>query len=128
MIKMCNNGKTLKQEKTGLTLLHCTVYTCTEADNLDCFRNIMERYISFLFSSLPGRSNTFPKGNSSCTAMMILALSEQNNQCTLFWELMGNRTEERDGYEIYLKKTLTKKKRYSLKKKKLNKNNRSFLR
>lgn len=44
---MCNNGKTLKQEKTGLTLLHCTVYTCTEADNLDCFRNIMETYIFF---------------------------------------------------------------------------------
>lgn len=46
---MCNNGKSLKQEKTDLTLLHCTVYTCTEADNLDCFRNIMEIYIFSYF-------------------------------------------------------------------------------
>lgn len=61
---MCNNGKSLKQEKTGLTLLHCIVYTCTEADNLDCFRNIMEIHLFFLFSSLPGSSNAFPKGNS----------------------------------------------------------------
>lgn len=42
--------------------------------------------------------------------MVILALPEQNNQCTLLWELMGNRrTEERDGSETYLKKILTKK-------------------
>lgn len=61
---MCNNGKPLKQEKTGLTLFHCTVYTCAEADNLDCFRNIMEIYLFFLFSLLSGRSNAFPKGNS----------------------------------------------------------------
>lgn len=110
--------KSLKQEKTGLTLLHYTVYTCSEADNLDCFRYIMEIYLFFfLFSSLPGRSNVFPKGNSWCTAMVILALPEQNNQCMILWELMGNRrTEERDGSEIYLEKNTDKENTYSAKK------------
>lgn len=49
--------------------------------------------------------------------MVILALPEQNNQCMLLWELMGNRrTEERDGSEIYLKKNTDKENTYSVKK------------
>lgn len=49
--------------------------------------------------------------------MVILALPEQNNQCMILWELMGNRrTEERDGSEIYLEKNTDKENTYSAKK------------
>lgn len=106
------------RKQVQLWLFCCTVYTGTEANNLDYYRKMMETFI-FLLLFLPGRINAFPQGNSWCTAKVILVLPVKNYQSKLLWELTGDGKPEEKRYiqNISERKEILTKMKDTLKKK-----------